>query len=94
MYAPVHAFELEVPAGTVGAVTGRLAALGASVTDTAADARDPGTWPLRGELAARHVHAFQAELPGLAHGEGAWWSRPAGDRPVPGRPPRRPNPGR
>jgi ribosomal protection tetracycline resistance protein len=111
VYEPVHAFELEIPADTLGPVTARLSALGARVTATsghtaasgaisaaaaasggggagsAAVPGDPGTWLVSGEVAARHVHGFQEELPGLSRGDGAWWSRACGDRRVAGRAP-------
>lgn len=82
VYEPVHAFELEVPATTVGPVAARL-------ESCAANPADPGTWLLAGTIPARHVHTIRSELPGLSRGDGAWWSRPHGDRPVPGGPPRR-----
>ncbi|HEY3686948.1 MAG TPA: translation factor GTPase family protein [Streptosporangiaceae bacterium] len=91
VYEPVHAFELEIPADTLGPVTSRLSALGARITATGAESGaapgDPGTWLVSGEVAARHVHGFQEELPGLSRGDGAWWSRACGDRRVGGRPP-------
>jgi len=93
VYEPVHAFEAEVPAETVGAVAARLAALSGVLDACAALPGDAETWVLRGTLPARHVHTVQGELPGLARGDGAWWSRAEGDRVVPGTPPRRPRAG-
>ncbi|KUJ70082.1 GTP-binding protein [Streptomyces albus subsp. albus] len=80
VYEPYHAFELEVPADCLSAATGRLAALGAEVNGTA---EVPAGWQLRGELPARRTQPFQRQLPGITHGEGVWWTRPAPDRPVP-----------
>ena len=89
VYEPVHAFDLEVPGDTVGAVAARLAALDGVLDGCAEIPADPGTFRLTGALPARHVHTVRSELPGLSRGDGAWWSRPEGDRPVTGAPPRR-----
>ncbi|AEW99051.1 elongation factor G [Streptantibioticus cattleyicolor] len=80
-YEPCHAFEAEVPHDCLGPALTRLAALGADVT-----AATPlsGRWQVTGTLPARQVHVFQGELPTLTGGEGLWWSRPSGDRPVTG----------
>lgn len=86
VYEPCHSFELEIPAETLGPVGARLAALGARMYGSAA--RGTG-WSIEGEVPAGAVHVFQRELPGLSHGEGAWWSAPSGDRPVGGEPPTR-----
>lgn len=81
VFEPCHRFELEVPPDTLGPVLDRLAA-------SEAELREPrpsgGAWLLEGEIPARRVHEFQQRLPGLTHGEGAWSSRPSGDRPVRG----------
>ncbi|MFI6736528.1 GTP-binding protein [Nonomuraea sp. NPDC050451] len=79
VYEPCHRFELEVPLETFSAVTARLAALGGELHDTA---RRGDTWVLEGEIPAAAVHEFERRLPGLSHGEGVWWSAPAGDRPA------------
>ncbi|MEV4110912.1 translation factor GTPase family protein [Nonomuraea sp. NPDC049695] len=77
VYEPCHRFELEVPLEAFSAVTAGLAALGGEVRD--ARHRDD-TWMLEGEIPAASVHEFERRLPGLSHGEGVWWSTPAGDR--------------
>jgi ribosomal protection tetracycline resistance protein len=79
VYEPCHRFELEVPLETFSAVTSRLAALGGELHDTG---RRDDTWVLEGEIPAAAVHEFERRLPGLSHGEGVWWSAPAGDRPA------------
>ncbi|MEU6788961.1 GTP-binding protein [Nonomuraea angiospora] len=79
VYEPCHRFELEVPPETFSAVTARLAALGGELHDTG---RRDDTWVLEGEIPAAAVHEFERRLPGLSHGEGVWWSAPAGDRPA------------
>ncbi|GAA4979544.1 elongation factor G [Actinopolymorpha pittospori] len=86
VHEPLDAFELEVPADTLSAVTRQLTAAGAAIRDTAAD---QASWQLSGGIPARQVHAFQQQLPELTHGEGVWWSRPDGDRPAPEPAPRR-----
>jgi ribosomal protection tetracycline resistance protein len=81
VYEPCHRFELEVPSDTLGTVLTRLAACETELRDTRPGG---GSWLLEGELPARRVHEFQQRLPGLTRGEGAWSSRPYGDRPVAG----------
>ncbi|MEV5568835.1 translation factor GTPase family protein [Spirillospora sp. NPDC052269] len=90
VYEPYLRFELEIPEDVLSVVTGRLASLGADLRDAKPD---PEGWRIEGELPARRVAAFERELPGLTGGEGVWWPRPSGDRPVPGRPPARPRTG-
>jgi ribosomal protection tetracycline resistance protein len=87
VHEPCHRFEVEVPADRLGPVTARLAQLGARIDETTTGA---GPWRLTGDLPARAVHAIQRALPGLSGGEGTWTSRPQGDRPLAGAPPRRP----
>ncbi|MFC4905966.1 GTP-binding protein [Actinomadura gamaensis] len=90
VYEPYSRFEAEIPEDALSAVTARLAALGADVHDTKPD---PEGWRVEGELPTRRIAAFERELPGLTGGDGVWWPRPSGDRPVPGRPPARPRTG-
>ncbi|RBQ21475.1 GTP-binding protein [Spongiactinospora rosea] len=87
VYEPYHAFELEIPAETLGPVLARLSALGAQLRESV---ETGAAWTVEGRIPARSAHAFQRELPGLSHGEGVWWSTPSGDRPLPGTPPVRP----
>ncbi|MEU8870101.1 tetracycline resistance ribosomal protection protein Otr(A) [Streptomyces javensis] len=79
IYEPYHAFELELPAETLAAVTAQLAAVEADISESVDGATG---WVLRGELPARRVHGFERVLPRLTHGEGVWWSRPCADRPL------------
>ncbi|MBA6438099.1 tetracycline resistance ribosomal protection protein Otr(A) [Streptomyces sp. GMR22] len=79
IYEPYHAFELELPAETLAAVTAQLAAAEADIGESVDGATG---WLLRGELPARRVHGFERVLPRLTHGEGVWWSRPCADRPL------------
>jgi len=67
VYEPVHRFQLEVPADTLGSllpVLGRLRA----VPQTPA-MRGP-VCTLEGEIPAAQVHELQQQLPMLSRGEG------------------------
>ncbi|MFI9594780.1 GTP-binding protein [Nonomuraea sp. NPDC052265] len=79
VYEPCHRFELEVPADAFATVSAALAGLGAALDGTG---RRAETWVLEGEIPAAAVHEAERRLPGLSHGEGVWWSRPSGDRPI------------
>ncbi|HEX4812008.1 MAG TPA: translation factor GTPase family protein [Nonomuraea sp.] len=79
VYEPCHRFEAELPLEAFGPVTAALAALGGELEE--ADRRGD-TWVIGGEIPAARVHEFEQRLPGLSHGEGAWWSEPSGDRPL------------
>ncbi|AUA11890.1 tetracycline resistance ribosomal protection protein Otr(A) [Streptomyces sp. SID8382] len=79
VYEPYHAFELELPAEALAAVTAHLAAAEADIGESVDGATG---WLVRGELPARRVHGFEQVLPRLTHGEGVWWSRPCADRPL------------
>ncbi|MFB4262611.1 GTP-binding protein [Nonomuraea sp. GTA35] len=77
VYEPCHRFEAEVPLEAFGPVTAQLAGLGGELRE----ARRHGEgWVLEGEIPAAVVHEVERRLPGLSHGEGVWWSEPAGDR--------------
>jgi ribosomal protection tetracycline resistance protein len=87
VYEPTHRFDLEAPAGTLGAILPVLGRLGAV----------PGTPRLRGsscfltgEIPAARVHDLRRELPGLTHGEGVMESDFGGYQPVAGTNPTRP----
>ncbi|WP_031046532.1 tetracycline resistance ribosomal protection protein Otr(A) [Streptomyces sp. NRRL F-5650] len=83
LYEPYLAFEAEVPADALAAVTALLGSLGAHFTGTAGG--DPA-WIVTGELPARRAREAELRLPGVTRGEAVWSSRPAADRPVvPGR---------
>ncbi|MEU6390926.1 tetracycline resistance ribosomal protection protein Otr(A) [Streptomyces sp. NPDC046939] len=79
VFEPVHSFEAEVPLDTLAPVTARLAALGAEFGATTGGRE---AWVVTGELTARKVREMERALPGLTRGEGVWWSRVSGDRPV------------
>ncbi|MET9499132.1 tetracycline resistance ribosomal protection protein Otr(A) [Streptomyces sp. NPDC006552] len=81
VYEPTHAFEAEVPLDALAAVTAHLAALGAEFGSTSGGRE---TWVITGRLTARRVPEMERALPGLTRGEGVWWSRVAGDRPLRG----------
>ncbi|WP_329398525.1 tetracycline resistance ribosomal protection protein Otr(A) [Streptomyces lydicus] len=80
VYEPCHAFEAEIPVSALAAVTARLGALGAELSDTSGGLR---SWLVSGVIPARQAGPAEAALPGLTHGEGVWMSYPSGDRPVP-----------
>jgi ribosomal protection tetracycline resistance protein len=81
VYEPYRAFELEIPAGALSEVASRITALGARIAESAGDAT---RWRLAGTLPARCLTAVQRSLPGLAHGEAVWWTRPSADQPMVG----------
>jgi ribosomal protection tetracycline resistance protein len=64
---PLHRFELEIPADTVGSVLGALARADAELR--AQEVRG-AVCLLRGEIPVARTHAFQQILPGLTRGEG------------------------
>ncbi|WP_338703101.1 tetracycline resistance ribosomal protection protein Otr(A) [Streptomyces sp. Q6] len=79
VFEPVHSFEVEVPLDALAPVTARLASLGAEFGGTTGGGT---SWLITGELTARRVRAMELALPGLTRGEGVWWSRVSGDRPL------------
>ncbi|MBB5789356.1 elongation factor G [Jiangella mangrovi] len=87
VHEPIHRFELELPADTLGQVLPALARLRAV----------PGTpsptgsaYVLDGDLPAAHVHALQQQLPSLTRGDGVLETRFDRYQPVQGEPPDRP----
>ncbi|MFD8382879.1 GTP-binding protein [Streptomyces sp. NPDC059679] len=86
VYEPCHTFELEIPHDALAPVTGQLTAAEADITAVEETAGGVPVWLLEGRIPAREVHGVKRWLPGLTRGEGVWWSRPSGDRPLgPGR---------
>ncbi|MEU1200628.1 tetracycline resistance ribosomal protection protein Otr(A) [Streptomyces sp. NPDC005813] len=79
VYEPYHAFEVEIPLDALAAVTAHLASCGAEFGATTGGRT---SWLVTGELPAGKVRDVELRLPGLTHGEGVWWSRVSGDRPV------------
>ncbi|MFD8572131.1 tetracycline resistance ribosomal protection protein Otr(A) [Streptomyces sp. NPDC059639] len=79
VFEPVHTFEAEVPLDALAAVSAQLASLGAEFGRTTGG---DTSWLISGELTARRVREMELALPGLTRGEGVWWSRVTGDRPV------------
>ncbi|WP_408055963.1 hypothetical protein [Streptomyces blattellae] len=67
------------PLDALAPVTARLAAYGTEFGETTGGRT---AWLITGELPARHVRDVELCLPGLTRGEGVWWSRPSGDRPL------------
>ena len=67
VYEPMHRFQLEVPADTLGAVPPVLVQLGGVPQATAI--RGP-TCTLEGEVPAARVHELRRQLPALTRGEG------------------------
>jgi ribosomal protection tetracycline resistance protein len=87
VHEPIHRFNLEIPAGTVGVVVpllGRLGAVPHTSTIRGASAL------LDGEVPAARVHDLEQQLPALTRGEGVAESAFDHYRPVRGTPPARP----
>ncbi len=87
VYEPVNSFELDLPQDAISPVLAKLAEAAAMVDDTTIA---PDHARLTGVIPAGRVHAFEAQLPGLTHGEGILLTTFEGFHPVPGRPPTRP----
>ena len=83
---PMAHVRVELPAGTIGAVTAALARLGAAV-ETPALRRQLAT--IEAVLSAAQAQELQRRLPGLTGGEGVLDSSFAGYRPVSGEQPAR-----
>jgi ribosomal protection tetracycline resistance protein len=83
---PVHRFELELPADTLGPMLPALARLGAVPE---APVLSGANCMLAGEIPAAQVYALQQQLPGLTRGEGVLASAFDRYRPALGDPPRR-----
>lgn len=86
VYEPCHAYELELPADALGAVTAMLSETGAGIAETVPE--DGGSaWLLKGTIPARRIPLVERRLSPLTHGESVWWSAPTADRAYTGRPP-------
>jgi ribosomal protection tetracycline resistance protein len=83
----VLSIQLEIPAGTIGAVLAQLARIGAAVRNPSPGAEHA---TIEAELPAMRAQDLQRQLPELTGGEGVLESRFAGYQPVAGPPPRRP----
>ena len=84
---PIHRFQLELPADTIGAVLPVLARLGAVPRATA---QRGSSSSVEGEVPAARVHELEQQLPALTGGEGVLESAFAHHRPVRGPVPTRP----
>ncbi|WP_433008803.1 GTP-binding protein [Kribbella sp. CA-294648] len=82
---PVNSFELELPPDAVSAVIAKLTEAGATLDSTQVA---PDRTALTGRIPAGRVHAFEAQLPGITHGEGILLTTFHGYHPVGGRPDR------
>jgi ribosomal protection tetracycline resistance protein len=69
---PVHQFEREAPASTLGAVLSLLAQIGGGPLTT--DPRGPSV-VVSGDVPADAVHALTLQLPGVTRGEGVLTTR-------------------
>ncbi|WP_020393203.1 elongation factor G [Kribbella catacumbae] len=87
VHEPVNTFELELPPDAVSPVLGKLAEAAAIVDDTTIGVDQA---QLTGRIPVGRVHAFEAQLPGLTHGEGVLLTTFDGYHPLPGTPPTRP----
>ncbi|MFG1795519.1 GTP-binding protein [Nocardia sp. NPDC049149] len=76
---PHDAFDAEIPTAAFALVMSLLATLAADIEHTALGSRN---WLIRGTLPTRHARTVQERLPDLTAGEGTWWTRPAGYRPL------------
>ncbi|MGW4113523.1 GTP-binding protein [Actinosynnema sp. NPDC004786] len=86
VHEPGHRVEVEAPEDALGAVTGLLLSLGATLGPPVAS----GTgWLVPGDLPARSLHDLVSALPGLTRGEGSAWHEPGPARPVRGPAPTR-----
>jgi ribosomal protection tetracycline resistance protein len=86
VHEPVNSFELDLPATAISPVLAKLAEATATVDDTTIGLDQAR---LTGLIPAGRVHAFEAQLPGLTHGEGVLLTSFEGFHPVSGRPPAR-----
>ncbi|MDX6283550.1 MAG: ribosomal protection tetracycline resistance protein [Kribbellaceae bacterium] len=81
VYEPVNSFDLELPPDAVSSVIGKLAEAKASLDNTDVT---PDRTTLTGLIPAGRIHAFEAQLPGLTHGEGVLLTTFDGYQPITG----------
>jgi ribosomal protection tetracycline resistance protein len=81
---PVNHFELDLPSDALSPVLGKLAEALATVQNSVVG---QGEARLTGTIPAGRVHTFEAQLPGLTHGEGILLTTFDAFRPVTGVPP-------
>jgi ribosomal protection tetracycline resistance protein len=86
VHEPVNSFDLELPPDAVSPVIAKLAEANATLENTEVA---PERATLTGLIPAGRVHAFEAQLPGLTHGEGVLLTTFNGYHPVTGHPPMR-----
>jgi ribosomal protection tetracycline resistance protein len=84
---PVNHFELDLPSDAVSPVLSKLAEALATVQNSFVG---QGEARLTGSIPAGRVHTFEAQLPGLTHGEGILLTTFDAFRPVLGEPPTHP----
>jgi ribosomal protection tetracycline resistance protein len=87
VHEPIHRFQLEIPADTLGPV---LAALGRLTAVPYTPSTQGPSTVLEGEISATRVHELQQQLPGLSRGEGVLESAFDRYEPVRGAIPTRP----
>ncbi|MEV6418047.1 translation factor GTPase family protein [Kribbella sp. NPDC051718] len=81
VYEPVNSFGLELPPDSVSSVIAKLAEANATLEHTEV-ALDRAT--LKGLIPVGRIHAFEAQLPGLTHGEGVLLTTFDGYQPITG----------
>lgn len=86
VHEPCQAFEMDVPAHALSAVTSELLRMEAAIEDTRGR-RD--RWAIHGTIPLRRVQALTMALPSLTSGEGSCVFWPGGDRVVHGEVPTR-----
>lgn len=81
VYEPVNSFDLEVPPDSVSPVIAKLAEANATLENTEVT---PDRATLKGLIPVGRIHAFEAQLPGLTHGEGVLLTTFDGYQPITG----------
>ncbi|GAA3550537.1 translation factor GTPase family protein [Kribbella ginsengisoli] len=81
VYEPVNSFDLELPPDSVASVIAKLAEANATLENTEVA---PEWATLKGRIPVGRIHAFEAQLPGLTHGEGVLLTTFDGYQPITG----------